>query len=272
MNYDIIALDVDGTLLTDDHVLTPAVREAVREAHARGAEIVLCTGRGPASALPVLDALGLSGTMITHNGAATIDAAQRKVLHQYSIEATEVERFRSYCLRNGLHFDVNTALDMLIEGITPEAESMYRMFKAKPVMRDPKEPLPDGLVKFTLFGTKADLDIVEAEWNGWTHGLQHIRSGDMFIDVQHKEASKGTALRELAKVRGVDPSRVMAIGNYFNDVGMLAFAGLGVAVANAPDGVKEAADALTRSNEEDGVAHALRTYVFALHEKPSRGL
>ncbi|WP_308634654.1 Cof-type HAD-IIB family hydrolase [Paenibacillus silvisoli] len=263
INYDIIALDVDGTLLTDDHVLTPAVREAVREAHTRGAEIVLCTGRGPASALPVLDALGLSGTMITHNGAATIDAAKRKVLHQYSIEAVELERFRSYCLQNGLHFDVNTAFDMYIEGITSEAEEMYRMFEAKPVMRDAKEPLPEGLVKFTLFGSKAALDVVEAEWNGWTHGLHHIRSGDLFIDVQHREATKGTALRELAKVRGVDPSRVMAIGNYFNDVGMLTFAGLGVAVANSPEGVKEAADALTRSNEEDGVAHALQTYAFA---------
>ncbi|SFS59509.1 Cof-type HAD-IIB family hydrolase [Paenibacillus sp. BC26] len=262
INYDIIALDVDGTLLTDNHVLTPAVREAVREAHARGAEIVLCTGRGPANALPVLDALGLSGTMITHNGAATIDAAQRKVLHQYSIDASEVARFRDYSLQGGHHFDINTAFDMLVEGISPEAAEMYRKYEAKPVMRDPKDPLPDGLVKFTLFGSIEDLNLIEAEWNGWEHGLQHIRSGDYFIDVQHKEASKGTALRKLAEVRGVDPSRVMAIGNYFNDVGMLKFAGLGVAVANSPDGVKESADVVTRSNEEDGVAAALQAYAF----------
>ncbi len=62
MNVDLIALDVDGTLLTDDHILTPHVRDTVREAASRGAEIVLCTGRGPINALPVLDELGLSGT------------------------------------------------------------------------------------------------------------------------------------------------------------------------------------------------------------------
>ncbi|QHW35333.1 HAD family phosphatase [Paenibacillus rhizovicinus] len=262
MNYDLIALDIDGTLLTDGHVLTAGVREAVREAHDRGAEIVLCTGRGPVNAMPVLDELGLAGTMITHNGAATVDSASRGVLHQYSIEAAELARFREYCLLAKLHFDINTPFEMLIEGITPEAQQMYKLYGANPVMRKPGEPLPEGLVKFTLFGEIADLDRVEADWNGWTHGLQHIRSGDYFIDVQHKEASKGTALQQLARLRGIEQSRVMAIGNYFNDVGMLAFAGMGVAVANSPDAVKEAANVLTRSNEEDGVAHALRAFAW----------
>ncbi|WP_201755461.1 Cof-type HAD-IIB family hydrolase [Paenibacillus glycinis] len=263
INYDLIALDIDGTLLTDGHVLTPVVREAVREAHRRGAEIVLCTGRGPVNALPVLDELGLAGTMITHNGAATVDSARREVLHQYSIDPAEIVRFREYCLRAGMHFDINTPFEMLIEGITPEAEEMYRLYGASPVLRDPSEPLPEGLVKFTLFGGIADLDRVEAEWNTWSHGLQHIRSGDYFIDVQHRDASKGTALRQLAQLRGIDQSRVMAIGNYFNDVGMLTFAGLGVAVANSPEAVKSAADVLTRSNEEDGVAHALQEFAWS---------
>ncbi|NBC67952.1 Cof-type HAD-IIB family hydrolase [Paenibacillus sacheonensis] len=262
MNYDLIALDIDGTLLTDDHTLTSNVREAVREAHGRGAEIVLCTGRGPANAIPVLDKLGLAGTMITHNGAATVDSASRTVLHQYSIDNAEVARFRAYCLEAKLHFDLNTAFEMLIEDITPEAEAMYRLYGASPVLRNPGDPLPEGLVKFTLFGDQAELDRVEAEWNGWTHGLQHIRSGDYFIDVQHRDASKGKALRQLAQLRGIEQSRVMAIGNYFNDVGMLTFAGLGVAVANSPEAVKEAANVVTRSNEADGVAHALHAFAW----------
>ncbi|MFC4809083.1 Cof-type HAD-IIB family hydrolase [Paenibacillus sp. GCM10023250] len=263
INYDLIALDIDGTLLNDSHILTPAVRDAVREAHRRGAEIVLCTGRGPVNALPVLEELGLAGTMITHNGAATVDSASRRVLHQYSIDPAEVARFRDYCLQKELHFDLNTPFEMWIEGLTPDAEKMYGLYGARPVLRDPNAPLPEGLVKFTLFGAIAQLDAVEAEWSTWTHGLQHIRSGDYFIDVQHKDASKGHALRQLANLRGIDRDRVMAIGNYFNDVGMLTFAGMGVAVANSPEAVKEAANALTRSNEEDGVAHALREFALA---------
>lgn len=263
INYDLIALDIDGTLLTDAHRLTSAVRDAVREAKDRGAEIVLCTGRGPANAIPVLNELGLEGTMITHNGAATVDSAKREVLHQFSIAGGEVERFRAYCLARKLHFDINTPFEMMIEGMTPEAEKMYALYAASPVMRDSSAPLPDGLVKFTLFAGKDELDRVELEWNGWTHGLQHIRSGDYFIDVQHREASKGTALQQLASLRGIPQQRIMAIGNYFNDVGMLQYAGLGIAVANSPEGVKQAANAETRSNEEDGVAHALHTYAWS---------
>ncbi len=262
MNVDLIALDVDGTLLTDDHILTPHVRDTVREAASRGAEIVLCTGRGPINALPVLDELGLSGTLITHNGAATIEAEKREVLHQYRIDSNEVERYREFCMRNGYHFDMNTAFEMMIEGQTAEAEAMYNRYEAKPTWREPGSPLPEGLVKFTVFGSKDQIDTVESIWSGWTGGLQHIRSGDYFIDVQHLEASKGIALRELARNRGIDPSRVMAIGNYYNDIGMLTFAGIGVAVANSPDAVKAAADVVTLSNEEDGVALALRTYAF----------
>jgi Cof subfamily protein (haloacid dehalogenase superfamily) len=262
LNYDIIALDVDGTLITDAHVLTPAVRDAVREAASRGAEIVLCTGRGPINALPVLDALGLSGTLITHNGAATVDAARRSVLHQYGIEGADVARFREYCLQHWHHFDVNTAFELMIEGITPDAEAMYGRYEVKPIWRDAAAPLPEGLVKFTVFGGKAEMDAIEADWSGWKGGLQPIRSGDYFIDVQHPEASKGTALRRLALVRRVEMSRVMAIGNYYNDIGMLTYAGLGVAVANSPEAVKSASDAITLSNEEDGVAHALRTYAW----------
>ncbi|CAH1215165.1 Sugar phosphatase YidA [Paenibacillus plantiphilus] len=262
IHYDMIALDVDGTLLRDDHVLTPAVREAVREAASRGAEIVLCTGRGPTNTLPVLEELGLSGTIITHNGAATVDAARREVIHQYGFTADEVAQFRDYCLLGGHHFDLNTAFDLMIEGITPGAEAMYSRYRVEPIWRNAADSLPDGLIKFTVFGEQREIDIIEADWQQWTDGLQFIRSGDYFIDVQNREASKAAALKQLAQARAIDPSRIMAIGNYFNDVGMLSFAGLGIAVANSPEAVKAAANAVSLSNEEDGVAHALRSYAW----------
>ncbi|UVI33714.1 Cof-type HAD-IIB family hydrolase [Paenibacillus spongiae] len=263
MNYDIIALDVDGTLLTDAHVLTAETRDAVREAARLGAEIVLCTGRGPMNTIPVLEELGLSGTIITHNGAATIDAASRNVLHQFDMDNAELEKFINFCREGNHHFDVNTAFDLMVLGeIPPNVAAMYSGYKITPMLRDNALPLPSGLVKFTVFGEKEAMDSVELAWDGWTHGLQHIRSGDFFIDVQHPQVSKGDALKQLAMLRGVEPQRVMAIGNYFNDVGMLTFAGLGIAVANSPDGVKSAANALTLSNEENGVAHALHTYAW----------
>lgn len=263
LNYDLIALDVDGTLLKDDHTLTEAVRESVREAARGGAQIVLCSGRGPTGVMPIMEQLELAGTLISHNGAATVHSVDRSVFHQYAIDPASLKPYLDYCRDNRVHFDLNTAFEMMIEKLTPEAESMYAKFHAMPEVWDFARGLPDGLLKFTVFGSKEQMDKVQSEWEFNFGGLQTIRSGDFFIDVQNPDASKGTALKQLAASRGVDRSRIMAIGNYYNDISMLEFAGLGVAMDNSPDLVKRAADAVTAANSEDGVAAALREYLFS---------
>jgi Cof subfamily protein (haloacid dehalogenase superfamily) len=263
LQYDLIALDVYGTLLTDDHILTKDIRETVREAANRGAEIVLCTGRGPLSAMPVMEELGLKGTLITHNGAATINADDRSVVHQFEMVPDHLLNFINYCRMHSIHFDLNTAFEMMIESMEPEAEKMYSRLKAKPVVLDFRLGLPKGLVKFTVFGTKDKMDQVQAEWANWPPLLKSIRSGDYFIDVHHVEANKGRALQQLADLRGIDRSRILAIGNYYNDITMLQFAGMGIAMGNSPEEVKLAANAVARSNSEDGVAAALREYAWS---------
>jgi len=264
LRYDLIALDVDGTLLNERHVLTPGTREAVRQAAEAGAEIVLCTGRGPTNTYPVLDDLGLTGVIVTHNGAATVDAAWRELLHHYPMDAVMLAPYIDYCRMHGVHYDVNTAFDLYIEDASPEVTAMYERYRITPLKRTAGSELPDGLVKLTVFGDKAVMDKVQTDWEaeGWPAVLQRIRSGDFFIDVQQPEASKGKALEQLAKLRGVEQGRVLAIGNYYNDVGMLEYAGLGIAMDNSPDDVKRSADAVTSSNDEDGVAKALRRYAW----------
>jgi HAD-superfamily hydrolase, subfamily IIB len=260
--FDLIALDVDGTLLNEEHRLTPAVIEAVREAAASGAEIVLATGRGPSNSIPLLEEIGLSGTLITHNGAATVESAGRKVLHNFGIPLDAIERYIVWCRENGVHFDLNTAFDLYIESVTPEAEDMYVHYRIEPIRRLPDDPLPPDLVKFTAFGSKELMDRVQREWEAWDSPLRRIRSGDWFIDVQHADVGKGSALRHLAALRGIDRTRILAIGNYYNDIDMLRFAGFGIAMGNSPDEVKAAADAVTLANDEDGVAHAIRRYAL----------
>ncbi len=260
--YDMIALDVDGTLLNEQHVLTQSTRKAVRQAAEGGAEIVLCTGRGPSNTFPVLEDLGLTGVIITHNGSATVDAAKKELLHHYPMEASLLAPYIAYCRQNGVHYDVNTPFDLYIESAAREAEAMYANYRITPIKRAADDRLPEGLVKLTVFGEMAVMDKVQAEWEAWPPGLQRIRSGDFFIDVQHAEASKGRALEQYAALRGVDRSRVLAIGNYYNDVGMLEYAGLGIAMDNSPDAVKSSADAVTLSNDEDGVAAALHAYLW----------
>ncbi|RKP54323.1 HAD family phosphatase [Cohnella endophytica] len=262
MSYRMIALDVDGTLLNDHHELTPRVREAVRSAEAQGAEIVLCTGRGSTSALPVLQELGLKGTMITHNGASVVDSETREILFDTAIAPDLALRYVAYCRERGIHFDMNTAFDLYVEAMEEEAEKMYRNLKAKPISRQSGEAFPQGLVKLSIYAPKLTLDRVETEWSEWEQELQFVRSGDNFIDVQHLHASKGKALERLAIMRGIPREQILALGNYYNDIGMITFAGWGVAMNNSPEEVKAEADDVTVSNNEDGVAVVIEQLVL----------
>jgi Cof subfamily protein (haloacid dehalogenase superfamily) len=264
MSYRIIALDVDGTLINDHHEVTPRVRQAVRSAAEGGAEIVLCTGRGSASTLPVLAERGLEGTMITHNGASIVNSATREVIAETAIPLELAHRYMHFARERGIHYDMNTAFDLYVDDqLNDEVAKMYERMFVRPILRNERDELPRGMVKISMFAPKNVLDDAEAAWSSWQHELQTVRSGDYFIDVQHKLASKGVALQQLAQMRGVPREQVLAIGNYYNDIGMIAFAGRGVAMDNSPAEVKAEADEVTASNNEDGVAIIIEQYVLA---------
>lgn len=263
-NYELIALDVDGTLITDDHQVTEATKKAVRAVHEQGAHIVLCTGRAPFSTIPILKELGLSGIAITHNGGAIIDSTDNKVLHQFAYPIKDVEQIVHYCRAHGIHYDVNAANDLYVEHLTEESREMYRKFYAEPIETKDALELDIEVVKFCIFAEGAVLDQFTIDWpNFGNPDVQMIRSGEYFIDIMHPRANKGNALRVLAERLNIPSERVLAIGNYFNDVEMMEFAGLGIAMANSPDEVKAKADAVTASNNEDGVSQALMRYCLS---------
>lgn len=264
MKFKLIAIDVDGTLLNDDHQLTERTKQTIRQAHAAGSRIVLCTGRSPVSTIPILRELGLEGTIITHNGAATVysDSSGDKVLHEVSFTLEEIKPMLDYVRREGVHFDVCTPFEMYIEHMTDYERDMYRTFLITPNLVPDVTKLKGPIVKFTLFSQPDVMDRVQRDWEEQKlYGeLSLIRSGDLFIDVMHPAVNKGNALKALAAEWQIKPEQIMAIGNYYNDVEMMKFAGLGVAVANSPEDVCSAADVVTASNNEEGVHLAIVQY------------
>ncbi|MFB0847488.1 Cof-type HAD-IIB family hydrolase [Paenibacillus oleatilyticus] len=264
MNYRIIALDVDGTLLNDDYEVTDKTVEALRTAHEAGARIVLCTGRGPANAIPVLERLGLTGVLITHNGAATVETPGPKLLHQFGFEVQTIAELIRYCREQKVHFDVNTALDMYVEKVGEREAAMYEKYMVSPERVEDVLSMTVPLVKLTMFGSEEEMDAVERDLArvSLPPSVHALRSGVHFVDVMSKEVSKGRALQALAAQWEIAPEQIVAVGNYYNDIDMIRFAGLGIAMDNSPDAVKEAADAVTLSNNDDGVYEALRRYVL----------
>lgn len=267
MKYKLIALDVDGTLLTDDHELTPGTMETIRAIADQGAEFVLCTGRAPISSLPFMRRIGLEGYVITHNGAVTVDVRTEEAVHEFALDRQVLEPYMEYCRKHKVHFDINTTFTVYVEGasrLSQEVLDIYSKFFVVPQDLPAWAELREPIVKLTVSGEMEQLDRVFAEWSEWPQKLNMLRSGDFFIDLMHKDASKGAALQKLAEKRGIPAENVMAIGNYYNDLTMLTFAGLGVAMDNSPQEVKDAADAVTASNNEEGVKLALEKYCLGI--------
>lgn len=266
MKYKLIALDVDGTLLNDDHHLSHENKEAIAEVTRQGGQIVLCTGRSPQNSIPFMEEMRLSGYVLGHNGAATVSVKDREVLHQYGMDARGLDPYIEYCRERNIHFDVNTAFDMYvdnIENLTKEANHMYEHFRIMPEALPAWEDFRDPVLKFTVFTQSDILDEAEREWRTWGQQYNILRSGEFFVDFMHPDSSKGNALKHLAIKLGIPQEEVLAIGNYFNDISMLTYAGMGVAMDNSPVEVKAASNAITGTNNEHGVRDALIKYCLS---------
>lgn len=266
MKYKLIALDLDGTLLNDDHDISEQTMKTVKAVSDAGAEIIVCTGRGPQNSIPFMEKMGLQGYVISHNGAATAKVETREIVHQFPMDPMILSPYIDYCRDKGIHFDVNTAFEMFVEnvdGLDAVVRSMYENYltlpENLPAWSDFKEPI----VKFTMFGEPKQLDDAFKELSTWTHEINMLRSGEFFIDLMNKEASKGNALKQLAMKRGIQQEEILAIGNYYNDITMLTYAGKGIAMDNSPIEVKAAADEITLSNNENGVHAALVKYCLS---------
>ncbi|WP_202078328.1 HAD family hydrolase [Caldalkalibacillus salinus] len=257
----LVAIDVDGTLLTDEHELTEHTKNTILKLKDKGIQVILASGRGPTSCIPFVNQLNLTEPLITHNGAVIYHPVTGEVEKEIGFEAQELLPFIEYCREHQIQFDLNTALDMYVEQSTPEAEKVYEIFYINPTRVEDSSQLDEQIVKFTITGQQEQLDDMMQKLAPQFPNWSIIRSGETFIDIIHPKATKGFALQHILKEKNIQPEEVLAFGNYFNDVEMLQLAGTGVAMGNAPDGVKAKADRIAPPNNEEGVAAILQEYL-----------
>lgn len=268
-NIKLVAIDLDETLLRSDLTISGRTRAVLRQVRARGVAVTISTGRMFRSARPFAEQLGFDVPLITYGGALIKNARSGEVLYCRPLE-TEVARQAirfgrergvqvNYYLLNGSEDDLYAEL------ITRWGEN-YSSFAKVPLYRvaDLETLLDTGNpLKLLLIEDEPVVDGLLLELRGQIGGQAHLaKSKPRFLEVDHPEATKGRALYELADWLQVDRSQIMAIGDNFNDLEMLEFAGLGIAVANAPAEVQACADHVTVSNNEDGVALALERFVL----------
>ncbi len=273
-----VALDLDGTLLTSDKRLTPRARSAVARMAAQGVHVVVCTGRPPRSALGYVAELALDHPFVCFHGAAMADPVDGTLHVRHHLDAkvarAALRRLRAAFpgLMAGLETDHGWFLDPALHDLrTSEA----RLGPEEPTGVGPIEGFLDGgAVKLFVRRTGTDAPTLAGAVDDLP--LYRTWSSPTMLELLDPQVDKHVALQALCSERGIDRAQVAAFGDQRNDVGMLRWAGVGVAVANAAPAAREVADLLAPSNDADGVATTLEAWLAAAapggaHEAPTTG-
>jgi len=270
--YKLIAVDIDGTLLDGRAEFPSIVREALRRALDAGMRVVLCTGRRYRTAAPIAHQAGLDLPLVCHSGALVKDTATDRTLFAHPMPQGDLERLLGVLCDVGLTplaftDTYETGTDLYVPRGAPITR-FHRDYLAKNagchrelevLWRD----VPAPVLQVCTFGEPEDLVRIRPQIHERMAGriachlLSSAKYLGHFLEFQNAAASKWAALQDLLVAYTIEPGQVVAIGDDENDISMLRAAGLGVAMGNAPPAVKSAADVVTASNEEHGVARVL---------------
>ncbi len=264
--YRLIAIDLDGTLLTPapHKGITPHTHDVLYKAVELGITIVIATGQTLQVLRQVCANLPLTTPQIIENGAVVANFADGRILYEQSFPQEYVlpvlDTLRSY----GFYRVYHTHDGVYVDSETPRARNWYRPPIAPPTeVEDVASLYPLPCIKLVGVGDAETLREKRLKLEEIFAGKLYVTQSSFdLIEFLHPDVSKGNALRVIAANLGIAPEEVVAIGDNHNDIGMLRFAGLGVAMGNAHDEVKAAADYVTLSNAEEGVAVAIETLVL----------
>lgn len=265
--YKLVAVDMDGTLLREDKTISKETLRAIQKAKARGVKIVLSTGRpvdGIKRYLNELDLLNEGDYAIAYNGALVQNTKTKEIVAQTLMTLEDV----SYLYN--LSKELNVNIHALTENscITPKWSTYSQV--EKDINDIPLEivdfnnlDVNTTIVKIMMIDEPEILSEAIAKLPKEVYEKYSVlRSAPYFLEFLDKKVNKGYGVELLAKKLGIKSEEVICIGDAGNDIHMIKFAGLGVAMGNAFSEVKEVADYITLSNEENGVAHVIDKFVL----------
>jgi Cof subfamily protein (haloacid dehalogenase superfamily) len=267
MKYDLIALDMDGTLCNDNKEIPKENLDAIIEMQKQGKKVAIVSGRPESGILPFVKELKLEeygGYVLSYNGGRVYDVKNKKILYNCSFPKEYLKEV--FDIVGGTSITVSSPLDDKI--IAGNSLNEYSYTEARIVGLDFE--FCEDFLNLDLDMNKlllVDTPEVIGKYfpilrDTFEPKLHVFLSEPYFLEITPPNIHKGNGLRQLAKVTGVPVEKMIAMGDSFNDIEMLKEAGLGVAMANSKKGVEEYADMVTVTNNEAGVAKIIKEFIL----------
>lgn len=252
----LIAIDLDGTLLNNKGNVSSRTVEVIKAVRAKGHKVILATGRHMKDTFPIAEQLALTDAVVCYNGGLITSISNKKKTIAHSYTASDVYDLTRLLKKWHFEYLIATQDHYYVESQGRLVRQLARKGIQSERINDIRQ-IESPIFKTSIVGETQRLDHIERYVRYLVPNLQVMRSGEEALDVVSPQAGKGAALRWLANYYETNQKDTISFGNYYNDISMLQFAGLGVAMGNAPKHVKRVADEITGSNEREGVAEFL---------------
>jgi Cof subfamily protein (haloacid dehalogenase superfamily) len=266
VQYKMIVVDMDDTLLTDDHIISEENKEMIFKAQEKGVYVVLASGR-PTSAMTAyakeLKMDYYNSFIISFNGSTITDLKEDKVLFEHALTKEQIHSLYDFSQQNNTHI-----ITYLGEQIISERHSEYIDIESTItglellIVPSFKDAVTTSAVKCLLLEEPNYLKSVEAVLKDAMPDLSVCMSKPFFLEAAPNGIDKGAAIRVLAEKLNIHQSEIIAIGNAGNDLTMIQYAGLGVWVDNVDAELREFGDVIVASNNNHGVAEVIKRYIL----------
>ncbi|MDO4525349.1 MAG: Cof-type HAD-IIB family hydrolase [Bacteroidales bacterium] len=266
--YKLLVLDIDGTLTDSTKKISRTTKRALRRAQNKGVKIVLASGRPTPGIVPVAEELGFAehgGYILSFNGGKIIDYKTGKTIFESVLPGEMIPMLYEDSRANNVSIISYDATSVLTE--TPEDQYIIKEAKLNKMPITKVNSFIDAVqhpvTKCLMTGDAEHLaEVEQREKDKYGATLSIYRSEPFFLEIMPKGIDKAQSLQRLLDHLGLTKNEMIACGDGFNDLSMIKFAGLGVAMSNAQKIVKRNADYITFTNDENGVAHVVDKYIL----------
>lgn len=269
MKYKLIALDLDGTLTNERKEITPRTKEALMKAQKQyGVRVVLASGRptyGISALAEELEIAKYDGYVMAYNGARIRRWSDHEILFDQTLEPEFVPELYKAAIEGGFQILTYQGEGIAATSIRNKYVMQEAFINKMPLVQydDFLHQLHFPINKCLIVGDPKPLSLLEKQLAEQMKGRMNVyRSAGFFLECVPLGIDKAASLQRLIDQLGIKREEVIACGDGYNDLSMVQFAGLGVAMANATRELQDVADYITYSNEEDGVGHVVDKFIF----------